>query len=136
MQTCMILGVQPFSTEEHLRAVPKSVGDKDFLLNKLFQNVQEIRTSTWSGSSPKASTWVGKVFHSKEGRWLMDISHAVYRDRKQRRLTTRPNTQRPPLQQANAVGQLSPSPPSTAGNLGAASGGGSASPVTPSGSEF
>ena len=109
VETCMILGVPQFWKEAHLRAVLETVGDTDFLLNKLPWNVGPIRTSTWRVQAPKASTWVGKVFRSKEGRVLMVISAAEYRERRQKRLTAKPASKKAAVQEAqpNAV---SPSP--------------------------
>jgi len=109
VETCMILGVPPFWKEAHLRAVLETVGDTDFLLNKLPWDIGEIPTTTWRVQAPKASTWVGKVFRSNEGRVLMVISAAEYRERKQKRVTAKPAPKKAAVQEAQPKA-VSPSP--------------------------
>ena len=128
VETCVIMGVPPFSKEEHLRAVLDSMGDNDFLTYKLPWNVGEIRTPTWRVQAPKAASWVGKVFHSKQGRFLMVISSAEYRERKQKRWTSWPAAKRAPIERAPAAAQATAS--------SASSPGGTRDPVAPSSSKF
>ena len=128
VETCIIMGVPPLWKEEHLRAVLESPGDKDFLTNKPPWNVGEIPTTTWRVQAPKAASWVGKVFRSKDGRVLMVISSAEYRERKQKRLTYRRAAKRAPIERAPAAAQAMASSSSSPGSA--------PDPVAPSGSKF
>ena len=106
VETCMIMGVPPFWKEEHLRALLESMGDKDFLTNKLPWNVEEVGTTMRRVQAPKAASWVGKMFRSKEGCVLLVISSAECRERKQKRLASRPAAKRSPIERAHAAVQV------------------------------
>mmetsp|Transcript_25282 Transcript_25282/g.45705 ORF Transcript_25282/g.45705 Transcript_25282/m.45705 type:complete len:521 (-) Transcript_25282:5282-6844(-) len=85
VETCMLIGAPPYWKEAHVRSVLEATGQKDMLLNKLGWNVGEIRTASWRIQSPNAKNFVGKVLKNPNGRVLLVISTAEYKERKARR---------------------------------------------------